>query len=177
MLQKSIVLKISKNLLWDWEDTHYQTRFLLLKRKCVKTMFCQYCFILSNNVLYSVSTVLHNKVLKNRNLKTIFCSWVKKVVCGDFMAPQRVTKQRLFIVSCDETLCLVNFSDKIKNIKRINHGRDLVEDTGDVSPPLFQTGRQNMPCPSTFFSLGFAFGEVSKIKVMFVTFCVKSLSC
>ena len=31
-----------------------------------------------------------------------------------------------------------------------------------------------MPCSPTCFSLGFAFGEVSKIKVMFVTFCVKS---
>ena len=28
----------------------------------------------------------------------------------------------------------------------------------------------------TFFSLGFIFGEVSKIKVMFVTFCLKSFS-
>ena len=34
-----------------------------------------------------------------------------------------------------------------------------------------------MPCPPTFFSLGFAFGEVSKIKEMFVTFGVKSFSC
>ena len=42
------------------------------------------------------------------------------------------------------------------------HGRNLVGNTGDVSP--------------TFFSLGFVFGEVSKIKVMFVTFCVKSFS-
>ena len=40
--------------------------------------------------------------------------------------------------------------------------------------PLFQTGGHNMPCPPTFFSLGFVFGEVSKIKAMFVTFCVMS---
>jgi len=33
-----------------------------------------------------------------------------------------------------------------------------------------------MPCPPTFFSLGFVFGELSKTKVMFVTFCVKSFS-
>jgi len=33
-----------------------------------------------------------------------------------------------------------------------------------------------MPCPPTFFLLGFAFGEVSRIKVMFATFCVKSFS-
>ena len=34
-----------------------------------------------------------------------------------------------------------------------------------------------MPCPPHFFSLGFVFGEVSKIKVMFVMFCVKSFLC
>jgi len=57
------------------------------------------------------------------------------------------------------------------------HGRSLVGDTGDVSPPLFQTGG-GIIChvPPTFFSLGFVFGEVSKIKVMFVMFCVKSFS-
>jgi len=46
---------------------------------------------------------------------------------------------------------------------------------GGTWPP--QTGGHNMPCPPTFFSLAFAFGEVSKIRVMFVTFCVKSFSC
>jgi len=48
---------------------------------------------------------------------------------------------------------------------------------GGRVPPLFQTGGHNMPCPVTFFRLGFAFGEFSKMKVMFVTFCVKSFSC
>jgi len=43
-------------------------------------------------------------------------------------------------------------------------------------PPLFQVGGYNMPCPPTFFSLGCVFGEVSKIKVMLVTFGVKSFS-
>jgi len=53
------------------------------------------------------------------------------------------------------------------------HGRNLVGDT-DVSPPHFQTeGGHKMPCPPTFFSIGFVFGEVPKIKVMFVTSCVK----
>ena len=33
-----------------------------------------------------------------------------------------------------------------------------------------------MPYPPTFFFLGFVFGEVSKIKVEFVMFCVKSFS-
>ena len=44
---------------------------------------------------------------------------------------------------------------------------------GGRVPPLFQTGGHNMPCPPTFFSIGFLFGEVSKINVMFVTSCVK----
>ena len=48
---------------------------------------------------------------------------------------------------------------------------------GGVSPSLFQTGGHNMSCPPTLFSLGLVFGEVSKIKVMCVTFCVKSFSC
>ena len=54
------------------------------------------------------------------------------------------------------------------------HGRNLVGNTGDVSSTF--SGGVNMPCHPTFFSLGFVFGEVSKIKVMFVTFCVKSFS-
>jgi len=35
------------------------------------------------------------------------------------------------------------------------HGRNLVGDTGDVSPSLFQTGRHNMPCPPYFFLFRF----------------------
>jgi len=58
-----------------------------------------------------------------------------------------------------------------------NHGHNLVGDTGDVSPQFFRRGGHNMSCPPTFFSLDFVSGEVSKIKVMFVTFCVKSFSC
>jgi len=46
-----------------------------------------------------------------------------------------------------------------------------------LAPHFFRQGGHNMPCPPTFFKLGFVFGEVSKIKVMFVTFCVKSFSC
>ena len=45
---------------------------------------------------------------------------------------------------------------------------------GTCPPHFFRRGGHNMLCPPTFFSLGFVFGEVSKIKVMFVTFCVKS---
>jgi len=40
------------------------------------------------------------------------------------------------------------------------HGRNLVGDTGDVSPHFFRRGGHNMPCPPAFFSLAFAFGEV-----------------
>ena len=54
------------------------------------------------------------------------------------------------------------------------HGRNLVGTRGTCPPHLFRRGGHNMPCPPTFFSLGFVFGEVSKIKVMFVAFCVKS---
>jgi len=42
---------------------------------------------------------------------------------------------------------------------------------GTCPPHFFRRGGHNMPCPLTFFSLGFVFGEVSKIKIMFVTFC------
>jgi len=44
-------------------------------------------------------------------------------------------------------------------------------------PQLFQVGRIKYAMSPTFFSLGFVFGEVSKIKVMFVTFYVESFSC
>jgi len=40
------------------------------------------------------------------------------------------------------------------------HGRNLVGERGDMCPPPFQTGSHNTPSPSTFLSLGFAFGEV-----------------
>jgi len=46
----------------------------------------------------------------------------------------------------------------------IGHGHNLVGNAGDVSPPLFQTGDIICHVPPTFFSLGFAIGEVSKIK-------------
>ena len=48
---------------------------------------------------------------------------------------------------------------------------------GRVPLTFSDGGVHDMSCPLTFFSLGFAFGEVSKLKVMFVTFCVKSFSC
>jgi len=53
-----------------------------------------------------------------------------------------------------------------------SYGRNLVGDTGDVSPHFFIRGDRICHVPPTFFSLGFVFGEVSKRKVMFVMFCV-----
>ena len=50
-------------------------------------------------------------------------------------------------------------------------------DTGMCPPTFPDAGDIICHVPPTFFSLGFVFGEVSKIKVMFVTFCVKSFSC
>jgi len=60
--------------------------------------------------------------------------------------------------------------------KLCKHGRNLVGDTGDVLPHFFRRGGHNMSSPPTFFALGFVFGEVSKIKVMFVTFLCEELS-
>jgi len=34
---------------------------------------------------------------------------------------------------------------------------------GDMSPPLFEVGGYNMPCPPHFFFSGFVFGKVPKI--------------
>jgi len=56
------------------------------------------------------------------------------------------------------------------------HGRNLVEDTGDVNPPFSDAGNIICPVPHMFL-LGFVFGEVSELNVTFVTFCVKSFSC
>ena len=54
------------------------------------------------------------------------------------------------------------------------HERNLVGDTGDVSPHFFRRGGHDMPCVPHFFLLGFVFGEVSKINVTFVMFRVKT---
>jgi len=48
---------------------------------------------------------------------------------------------------------------------------------GGRVPPFLRRGGHNVPCPPHVFSLGFVFGEVSKIKVIFVTFCMKRFSC
>jgi len=66
------------------------------------------------------------------------------------------------------------FSD---TFKPFNHGRNLVGDTEDVPPTFSGWGFVKSHLPPRFFSLGFVFGEVSRIKMMFVTFCVKSFSC
>ena len=58
------------------------------------------------------------------------------------------------------------------------HTRAQFGGTGGTCPPAF-SDVEDIIChvQPTFFSLGFVFGEVSKIKVVFVTFCVKSFSC
>jgi len=38
---------------------------------------------------------------------------------------------------------------------KCSHGRNLVGDTGDVSPQFFRRGGHNMPCPPHFFLFRF----------------------
>ena len=57
------------------------------------------------------------------------------------------------------------------------HERNFVGNTGDESPHFFRPRGHNMPCRPHIFRLGFVFGEVSKLNVTFITFCVKSFSC
>jgi len=47
-------------------------------------------------------------------------------------------------------------------------------DIGDVYRHVYRRWGYDVSCLPTFFSLGFVFGEVSKLKVTFVTFCVKN---
>jgi len=61
--------------------------------------------------------------------------------------------------------------------KPFNSGCNLVGDREDVALTFSGWGYVICHVLSTFFSLGFVFGEVLKIKMMFVTFCVKSFSC
>ena len=48
---------------------------------------------------------------------------------------------------------------------------------GRVPHTILDGGGHNTPCPPHIFILEFVFGEVSRLNVAFVTFCVKSLSC
>jgi len=51
------------------------------------------------------------------------------------------------------------------------HGAQFGGGHGGRVPSTFSNeGGHNMPCPPTFFSLGFVFGKVLKIKVMFTRF-------
>jgi len=61
-----------------------------------------------------------------------------------------------------------------QQVRDHTRGRKLVGGTGDVSPHFFRRGRHNTP---QIFLVEFVFGEVSKLNVTFVTFCVKSFSC
>jgi len=56
-------------------------------------------------------------------------------------------------------------------------GRNLVGDTEDVPPTSLHGEGHNMPSFPHFFLLRFVFGEVSKLNVTFVTFCLKTFSC
>jgi len=49
--------------------------------------------------------------------------------------------------------------------------------TQEPCPPTFSDRGDIIYHAPHFLFLGFVFGEVSKLKVMFVTFCAKSFSC
>jgi len=51
-----------------------------------------------------------------------------------------------------------------------------VEDTKDVATNFLDSGYIICHVPP-YFSLNFAYGDISKMKVTFVPFCVKSFSC
>ena len=59
----------------------------------------------------------------------------------------------------------------------VSHWAQFGGGQGGRVPPTFSDGG-DIIChvPPTFFSLGFVFGEVSKVKVIFVTFSCKELS-
>jgi len=56
-------------------------------------------------------------------------------------------------------------------------GCNLVGFTGTCPSTFLNGGDIIHHASPTLFSLGFVFGEVSKVKVTFVTFCVKIFSC
>jgi len=56
------------------------------------------------------------------------------------------------------------------------HGCNLVGDTGNVPLHFFRRGGIICHVPPLFL-VGFVFGEVSKLNLTIVTFCVKSFSC
>jgi len=66
--------------------------------------------------------------------------------------------------------------EKVKN--KSYGGMDAIRwgKRGTRAPTISESGDMISYVPLTFFSLGFVFGEVSKIKVTFATFCVKSFS-
>jgi len=79
--------------------------------------------------------------------------------------------------SCFQTNVLAKFVDNICIFFYYQPWAQFGGGRGErMSPHFFRRGGHNMQCPPTFFSLGFVFGEVSKIKVIFVTFCVKRFS-
>jgi len=85
------------------------------------------------------------------------------------LASPEIPRHDHFIIACSRHLYKVSFL--------ITMGTIWWGPRGTCPPHFFRRRGHNMLCPPTFFSLGFVFREVSKIKVMFLTFCVKSCSC
>jgi len=77
---------------------------------------------------------------------------------------------------CSKTVWKIIFRQTKYKLLTVRHGRNLVGDTGSCVHHFFRRGHIICRVAPTF-SLGFVFWEVSKRKVMFVTFCVKSFSC
>jgi len=72
---------------------------------------------------------------------------------------------------------MLGFRCSINGLHTDNHGRNLVGDTGDVPPPLFQTGDIRGHVPPLFSLKVLNLERFQKIKVMFVTFSLKSFAC
>ena len=135
----------------------------------------------------------HKRNNKDVCAMKIICSgirpptWASEMVRGDlppgknvfgflFFTEHVLLNANAFVFVCYVTHLHTRWDVYLNTIVGLMHGRNLVGNTGDVTPHFFRRGRHNMPCPFTFASLDFVFEEVSNIKVMFVTFCVKSIS-
>jgi len=67
-------------------------------------------------------------------------------------------------------------STLLLNVTGLESWAQLSGGHGGRVPSRFQTGDTICYVPSTFFSLGFVFGEVAKIKMTFVTFHVRCIA-
>jgi len=64
-----------------------------------------------------------------------------------------------------------------QQVRDHTNGRKLVGDTGTCPPTSLDGGGTQYAISPQRFLVEFVFGEVSKLNVTFVTFCVKSFSC